>query len=177
MPSFLKTIYFDNTKLWNKNNVDKMFWDKFSIERFDSSDDYIKNIEIFKNIEKLDLSEKITYFVWENGTWKSTLLEHIVMEFGFNKEWWTKNCNYKTNKIDNVNNDWIRLSWQPTKFKTWYFFRAEWVYNFVNYLQEIDDWKSFLSYWWENLHKFSHWQQFLRILESMMDRVWFYILD
>ncbi len=151
---FLKTIYFDNTNLQEK---------------------YIENIDIFKDISELELEEKITYFVGENGTWKSTLLESIAESFWFNKEWWTINSNYKTNKTDNIENNWIKLSWQPTRFKNWYFFRAEWIYNFVNYLEQVQDW--FSPYWWENLHKFSHWQQFMKIFESMMDRVWFYILD
>lgn len=151
---FLKTIYFDNTNLQEK---------------------YIENIDIFKDISELELEEKITYFVGENGTWKSTLLESIAESFWFNKEWWTINSNYKTNKTDNIENNWIKLSWQPTRFKNWYFFRAEWVYNFVNYLEWLEDW--FDPYWWENLHKFSHGQQFMKIFESMMDRVWFYILD
>lgn len=151
---FLKTIYFDNTNLQEK---------------------YIENIDIFKDISELELEEKITYFVGENGTWKSTLLESIAESFWFNKEWWTINSNYKTNKTDNIENNWIKLSWQPTRFKSWYFFRAEWIYNFVNYLEQVQDW--FSPYWWENLHKFSHWQQFMKIFESMIDRVWFYILD
>lgn len=151
---FLKTIYFDNSNLQEK---------------------YIENIDIFKDISELELEEKITYFVGENGTWKSTLLESIAESFWFNKEWWTINSNYKTNKTDNIENKWVKLSWQPTRFKNWYFFRAEWIYNFVNYLEKVQDW--FGPYWWENLHKFSHWQQFMKIFESMIDRVWFYILD
>lgn len=177
MNHFLKTIYLDTKKLWSKSNIDKLYWDELSIERSESSDDYIKNIDIFNDIEKLELKESITYFVWENWTWKSTLLEHVAVKFGFNNEGGTINSNYKTNRIDNIENDWIRLSWKPTKFKSWYFFRAEGVYNFINYLQDIDDWLSFVPYWWKNLHKFSHGQQFIKILESMIDKVWFYILD
>ena len=151
---FLKTIYFDNHNL---------------------QENYIKKIDIFQNISELDFNENITYFIWENWTGKSTLLESIAESFWFNKEWWTINSNYKTNKTDNIKNNWIKLSWQPTRFQYGYFFRAEWIYNFVNYLEWMQDW--FEPYWWENLHKFSHWQQFIKIFESMMNRVWFYILD
>lgn len=151
---FLKSIYLDNSNL---------------------KEDYIKNLTIFKDLTELELEQKITYFVWENWTGKSTLLENIAESFWFNKEGWTINSNYKTNEIDNIRNNWIKLSWQPTKFKNWYFFRSEWVYNFINYLDTLSWW--FSPYWWENLHNFSHWQQFIKIFESMMDRVWFYILD
>ncbi|NVP17920.1 AAA family ATPase [Candidatus Gracilibacteria bacterium] len=151
---FLKTIYFDNTNLQEK---------------------YIENIDIFKDISELELEEKITYFVGENGTGKSTLLESIAESFGFNKEGGTINSNYKTNKTDNIENNWIKLSWQPTRFKSGYFFRAEGIYNFVNYLEQVQD--GFSPYGGENLHKFSHGQQFMKIFESMIDRVGFYILD
>lgn len=183
--NFLKTIYFDNSKLWNKDNIEKLYEEdeyenaetqEVSVSEYISTgDEYIKNIPIFQNIEELELNESITYFVWENGSWKSTLMEHIATTIGFNKEWWTKNTLYNTNKIDNLENNWITLSWQPAKFLSGYFFRAEWIYNFVNYLQNIEDW--FAPYWWENLHNLSHGQQFMRIFESQMDTVWIYILD
>jgi len=185
--NFLKTIYFDNSKLWNKDNIEKLYEEdknekyteediEISISEYISTgDEYIKNIPIFENIKELELEESITYFVWENGSGKSTLMEHIATTIGFNKEWWTKNTLYNTNKIDNLENNWISLSWQPSKFLSGYFFRAEWIYNFVNYLQNIQD--GFAWYWWENLHNLSHGQQFMRIFESQMDTVWIYILD
>ena len=174
---FLKTIYFDNSKLWKQSNIDSIYKGWFDLEKEATSDEYIKEIDVFKNIKELELSEQITYFVWENGSWKSTLLEAIAVAFGFNKEWGTIHSNYKTNNIDNIKNNWLKLSWQPNKFKWGYFFRAEWVYNFVNYLQNIDDWHSFTRYGWKNLHNFSHWQQFMKILESMIDNVGFYVFD
>lgn len=152
---FLKTILFNHSELKNNPNYE-----------------YIRNIWIFQN--NIELSESITYFVWENWAGKSTLLETIAEVFWCNKEWWTKNTLYKTNATDNTKNNWITLSWQPSMYQYWYFFRAEWIYNFVNYLEDI---KWFTPYGWENLHKMSHWQQFLKILESQMDKKWFYILD
>lgn len=152
--NFLKTIYFDTSKIWENK--------------------FINEIEVFKNITSLDLEQPITYFIWENGSGKSTLLENIATSFWFNKEWGTKNSFYQTNAEDNLENNWIQLSWQPTKFQYWYFFRAEWIYNFINYLENIS-W--FHPYGWENLHNMSHGQQFLRIFESQMNSVWFYILD
>jgi predicted ATPase len=104
-------------------------------------------------------------------------MENIAVNFGFNKEWWTKNTLYKTNNIDNLENNWLSLSWQPSKFHYGYFFRAEWIYNFVNHLQNMDSGLAFSPYGWENLHNFSHGQQFMKIFEAQMDKVWFYVLD
>lgn len=151
---FLKTIYF---------------------QKLNDKDDFRWKIDIFKNLEKLDFEKNITYFVWENWSWKSTLLENIALEFWLNQEWWTKWANYKTSLSDKTNKNWLKLSWEVTKFKYWYFFRAEWIYNFVNYLENLDWW--FKPYWWENLHLMSHWEQFIQILESISWTKWFFIID
>ena len=123
----------------------------------------------------------MTYFVWENWSGKSTLVESIATTYWFNKEWWTLNSFYKTNQADSFNSNWLKLSWKPTRYKTWFFFRAEGIYNFSNYLEDLDkqpfcSW-AFNSYGGENLHKFSHWEQFMKIIESRIDIVWFYIFD
>ena len=46
----------------------------FDWNRIDN-DSYLKEIEAFKGIEKLDFNKPITFFVGENGSGKSTLLE------------------------------------------------------------------------------------------------------
>ena len=48
----------------------------FDWNRIDN-DSYLKEIEAFKGIEKLDFNKPITFFVGENGSGKSTLL-HII---------------------------------------------------------------------------------------------------
>ena len=162
MQSHLQTVYFDFLLL-EKEEI------------------YIKNIESFKNITELNFDNKLTYFVWENGSGKSTLIEAIATTYWFNKEWWTLNSFYRTNQSDNCNSNWLSLSWKPTKYNTWFFFRAEWIYNFNNYLENLEKepfcgW-CFEPYGWKNLHKFSHWEQFMKIIESRIDIVWFYIFD
>ena len=55
----------------------------FDWNRIDN-DSYLKGIEAFKGIEKLDFNKTITFFVGENGSGKSTLLEAIAVAHGFN---------------------------------------------------------------------------------------------
>lgn len=52
-------------------------------------------------IEKgnLKLHSPVTFFVGENGTGKSTLLEAIAVAAGFNAEGGTKNFNFTTKKL------------------------------------------------------------------------------
>lgn len=70
-------------------------------------DHYIRSVELLKDtipdnkvypfslpavkyLDTIDFDEHITFLVWENGTWKSTLLEAIAIHYGFNPEWWSK---------------------------------------------------------------------------------------
>ena len=55
----------------------------FDWNRIDN-DSYLKGIEAFKGIEKLDFNKPITFFVGENGSGKSTLLEALAVAHGEN---------------------------------------------------------------------------------------------
>lgn len=62
---------------------------------------YLNNLPIIKYlsmVRKLRFSSNVTFFVGENGTGKSTLLEAIAVAFGFNAEGGTKNFSFSTNK-------------------------------------------------------------------------------
>ena len=50
----------------------------FDWDRIDN-DSYLKKIEAFKGVEKLDFNKAITFFVGENGSGKSTLLEALAV--------------------------------------------------------------------------------------------------
>ena len=50
----------------------------FDWDRIDN-DSYLKRIEAFKGVEKLDFNKAITFFVGENGSGKSTLLEALAV--------------------------------------------------------------------------------------------------
>jgi hypothetical protein len=63
---FLKTIYFDHTQLGITENIEKLYEDNENdnfIEQIDTNDEYISNIPAFQDIEELELSESITYFI------------------------------------------------------------------------------------------------------------------
>ena len=55
----------------------------FDWNRIDNNS-YLKKIEAFKGVEKLDFNKSITFFVGENGSGKSTLLEALAVAHGFN---------------------------------------------------------------------------------------------
>ena len=47
---------------------------------------YLREIEAFKGLDQLSFHKNITIFVGENGSGKSTMLEAIAVNYGFNPE-------------------------------------------------------------------------------------------
>ncbi len=96
----------------------------FDWNRIDN-DSYLKGIEAFKGIEKLDFNKPITFFVGENGSGKSTLLEALAVAHGFNPEGGTKNYVFSTHDTHSELCDTIRIAKGYRKEKWGYFLRAE----------------------------------------------------
>lgn len=68
----------------------KINWNKIE------EDSYLRTIESISKITQLSFTNNITYFIGENGTGKSTLLEAIAVAYGFNPEGGTLNYNFST---------------------------------------------------------------------------------
>lgn len=81
----------------------------FDWDRIDN-DSYLKRIEAFGGVKKLDFNKPVTFFVGENGSGKSTLLEAIAVAHGFNPEGGTKNYVFSTHDTHSELCDVIRIS-------------------------------------------------------------------
>ena len=57
---------------------------------------YLREIPALAGAERIDFARNITFFVGENGTGKSTLLEAIAVAYGFNPEGGTLNYRFST---------------------------------------------------------------------------------
>ena len=112
----------------------------FDWDRIDN-DSYLKRIEAFKGVEKLDFNKAITFFVGENGSGKSTLLEALAVAHGFNPEGGTKNYVFSTHDTHSELCDAIRISKGYRKEKWGYFLRAESFYNVATQEEEYADFK------------------------------------
>lgn len=71
----------------NDNYIQKVHIDWDIIPK----DSYLRNIAALKHLEDFSFNNRITFFVGENGTGKSTLLEAIAVAYGFNPEGGTIN--------------------------------------------------------------------------------------
>ena len=92
-------------------------WDKIE------QGSYLRGIPALKGISRLEFSRGITFFVGENGTGKSTLLEAIAVAYGFNPEGGTKNYRFETyNDVSELSTA-VRIVRGYKRPKGSYFFR------------------------------------------------------
>lgn len=140
--------------------------------RFDNSIDqrsYLNKLPIIKYLAEkgsLLFSKNVTFFVGENGTGKSTLLEAIAVAYGFNPEGGTRNFNFSTNETHSEL--WKHLTIVKRNYpKDGFFLRAESLYNVATNIDELDNVPSFggkiiSSYGGVSLHNQSHGESLRR---------------
>jgi predicted ATPase len=117
------------------------------------SERYPFNLSVVRNLTSLPFNSPVTFFVGENGTGKSTLLEEIALNFGFNPEGGSRNFNFSTHLSHSVLHDFITLVKGVTKPQDGYFLRAE---SFYNVATEFDKLEVMDSYGGKSLHEQSH---------------------
>lgn len=127
---------------------------------------------LMKN-KTLSLSNEVTFFVGENGTGKSTLLEAIAIAYGFNPEGGTRNFSFNTNDTHSELYKYIMLA--KTNFaKDGFFLRAESFYNVASYIDEVG---ATHNYGDKSLHNQSHGESFLSLIQNRFSGNGLYILD
>lgn len=134
---------------------------------------YLRNIDAIKELEMLEFSKSITFFVGENGSGKSTLLEAIAVSYGFNPEGGTKNYRFSTYDSHSDLHEAIKISRGYRKASWGYFLRAESFYNVATKEEEYAD----LRHPSEKYHEKSHGESFLAIAQSQLKPNGVYLLD
>ena len=147
-------------------------------------DSFLNDIPAVKYLaeyKEISFTHDVTFFIGENGTGKSTLLEAIAVAYGFNAEGGTKNFNFSTEATHSELYEHITIS-RSRYAKDGYFLRAESFYNVASNIDKLDR-ESALggsiidSYGGISLHKQSHGESFLALVQNRFGGHGLYILD
>ena len=145
---------------------------------------YLNDLPVIRFLSKnkqLSFSSKVTFFVGENGTGKSTLLEAIAVAYGFNAEGGTRNFNFSTNQTNSELFNHIRITKRGYP-EDGFFLRAESLYNVATNIDDLDKISAAAppvieSYGGVSLHHQSHGESFLAIVQNRFYGNGLYILD
>lgn len=147
-------------------NID---WDKID------GHSYLRGIESIRDLDYLAFKKNITIFVGENGSGKSTMLEAIAVNYGFNPEGGTRNYNFSTYDSHSELCEAIRLSRGISKPGWGYFLRAESFYNVASAEEEYSRERGALPS--QHYYERSHGESFLQLVQSNFKGHSLYLLD
>ena len=148
------------------------------------SHSYLAGLPVVRALQerkRLSFSSAATFFLGENGTGKSTLLEAIAVACGFNAEGGTRNFSFSTQETHSELWQYIT----PVRLRRprdGYFLRAESFYNAASYIEELDEIpapspKIRESYGGDSLHRQSHGESFMSLAFNRFGGKGLYILD
>ncbi|MEE9342202.1 MAG: AAA family ATPase [Gammaproteobacteria bacterium] len=151
-------------------------------DKVPSFDKYPFSLPVINNLETIKFHPKVTFFVGENGTGKSTLLEAIATAWGFNPEGGTKNFNFSTRASHSELYKYLRLSKSYRRPKDGFFLRAESYFNVATNIEQLDEDPYggppiINSYGGKSLHHQSHGESFFALMTHRFGGNGLYILD
>ena len=145
---------------------------------------YLQNLPVVQHLcahPRLAFDANVTILVGENGTGKSTLLEAIAVACGFNPEGGSRNFQFSTNDTHSALHGSLRIVRRAYP-KDGYFLRAESLYNVATNLEQLDRQPAFSrklteSYGGKSLHKQSHGESFLALVQNRLGGNGLYLFD
>jgi predicted ATPase len=94
-----------------------------------SFDAFPYSLPAVRGLDRLPFRPKVTFFVGENGTGKSTLLEALAAAVGLNPEGSSRNFNFATRASHSELHKCLRVARAVSLVRDSYFLRAESFYN------------------------------------------------
>lgn len=164
--------------------MDRKYIDNVILNKMPSQESYLYSLPVIQHLAKagcIPIPKDVTFFVGENGTGKSTLLEAVAVACGFNPEGGTKNFTFSTNKTHSELYEYLTIS--KSKFpKDGFFLRAESFYNLATNIEELDEISAASplisgSYGGKSLHHQSHGESFMALVQNRFGGNGLYILD
>lgn len=134
---------------------------------------YPYTIPAIRDIETVTFTAPVTFFVGENGTGKSTLIEAIAVASGFNAEGGTKNYNFTSQDTTSPLASAITLVRGARREKAGYFLRAESFYTTANYADSgtfpstTSEVSAPILFDGKRIHEQSHGEAFMAIVSEL----------
>jgi predicted ATPase len=139
--------------------------------------EYPFSVPVITNLDTLEFSSRLCFFVGENGSGKSTLLEAIAENHGLGREGGSRSIRRETTAANASTAGLasaLRLSW-ARKLLSGYFLRAESFLNIASYLDE--DPNMLVPYGGISLHQQSHGESFMALTTNRLGPGGFYLMD
>lgn len=139
---------------------------------------YVEALPVVRHLRgegPLELSQRVTILVGENGVGKSTLVEALAVNLGFNPEGGSRNFSFSTAATHSRLHDALKVTKGYRGIHDGFFLRAESFYNAASYLDSLEG--ALGSYGGVSLHEQSHGEGFMALAENRLGGHGIYILD
>lgn len=161
-----------------------LYVEQVSLARPIPEDNYLCSLPVVQHLKEnaLAFSAPVTFLVGENGTGKSTLTEALAVAMGFNPEGGTKNFCFSTADSHSDLYRYLRVAKGYIRPRDGFFLRAESFFNVATNIEELDKQPTtspFIidSYGGLSLHKQSHGESFMALVQNRFGGNGLYLLD
>jgi predicted ATPase len=147
---------------------------KLKRDRVPSFKEYPFSIPAVGSLDECGFGAPVTFFIGENGTGKSTLLEALAIAAGFNPEGGSKNFTFATRATHSPLHEYLRLIRSGVRPRDGYFLRAESFYNVATAAENygVED-----AYGGQSLHAQSHGESFMALVLNRLKGNGLYFFD
>lgn len=161
-----------------------LYVEQVSLARPIPEDNYLYDLPVVRHLKEnaLAFSSPVTFLVGENGTGKSTLTEALAVAMGFNPEGGTRNFCFSTADSHSDLHRYLRVVKGYVRPRDGFFLRAESFFNVATNIEELDKQPAAApsiidSYGGLSLHKQSHGESFMALVQNRFGGNGLYLLD
>ncbi|WP_200804818.1 AAA family ATPase [Anaerorhabdus furcosa] len=162
--------------------MSKRYIESILIKQIDD-ESYVKDLPVVKDLlnqGRLSFDCDVIFLVGENGTGKSTLVEAIAIQAGFNAEGGSRNFLFETRNTTSTLANYLTIARNDYP-KDGFFLRAESFYNVATNIDDLDEDSSGSmlvdQYGGKSLHNQSHGESFMALVQNRFFGKGLYILD